>query len=147
MLKRASSDLAVEEVDDYVKDVSQNLDSEPLDEAMEACRDELYRGIRSAFNSSVDPETGVSWAPRKREGDGHPLLIDTGALLQSAVGSGPGMIQRLDAREVTIGSSVYYGKFHQYGTNKMPARPFMGASPETLDRCGEIIADAALELF
>lgn len=60
------------------------------------------------------------WAPRKasRRDDGHPLLIRSGTLRQS-------ISWRLEGDDtVVVGSGQKYARHHQFGTKRMPARPF-----------------------
>lgn len=60
---------------------------------------------------------------------GRPTLTRTGALRDSltwnGAGLGPGGIFEARPTYVLAGTSVPYGTFHQTGTVKMPARPFM----------------------
>ena len=58
------------------------------------------------------------WAPRKGGGR-HPLLIRSGALRQSVFWKFSGD----DA--VVVGSDRKYAAYHQHGTKRMPARPFV----------------------
>ena len=57
------------------------------------------------------------WAPRKSGGK-HPLLIRSGNLRQSITWRWNGD----DA--VVVGSPAKYARYHQFGTKRMPARPF-----------------------
>ena len=58
------------------------------------------------------------WAPRKDKKAKHPLLIKSGSLRQS-------MSWRIAAPDtVQIGSDRKYAGYHQFGTKRMPARPF-----------------------
>ena len=77
------------------------------------------------------PEYRLSpWAPRKKPGDGHPLLIRSGHLRQS-------ISWKLDGDDaVVVGTSQEYAKYHQHGTKKMPARPFM-----PVDKTGQLMPD------
>lgn len=142
--------IPLEDFADYLVDVISEFETQPPSSLLEGLRDELRQGIREGFNSSSDPETGAGWPPRKRAGDGHPILINKGSLLQAATGGGAGSVGRIGTGEVTIGvsdASVGYAKFHQHGTSKMPPRPFMGASEKTLSTCGELIAESYLGIF
>jgi phage gpG-like protein len=109
----------------------------------------IHRRIRAGFNSSADPQTDENWAPRKGRYP-HPILIKTGRLMQAATGGGAGAIQEVAPKRLTIGvstASVPYGRFHQAGAGKMPARPFVGATPDVVDQIGEMIADEGLKAF
>ena len=60
----------------------------------------------------------AKWEPRKRKGDGHPLLIRSGNLRQS-------ITWRFNGDDaVVVGSPAKYARYHQFGTKRMPARPF-----------------------
>lgn len=112
-------------------------------------RKEALQAVRDNFTSSATPE-GRSWPPRKHRGDGHPLLIDTGRMLQAATGGGPGHVTRVQNDELTVGvddQKVPYAKYHNEGTRRMPRREFMGAGPKKIKQIGEILADAGLEAF
>ena len=81
-----------------------------------------------AFRSSMFRPS--PWAPRKKPGDGHPLLIRSGHLRQS-------ISWKLDGDDaVVVGTSQKYAKYHQYGTKKMPPRPFM-----PVDKTGRLMPD------
>lgn len=67
------------------------------------------------------------WAPRKDKKSTHPLLIKSGALRQS-------ISWRVTAPDtVVVGSDKKYASYHQFGTKRMPARPFF-----PVDRNGQL---------
>lgn len=109
-------------------------------------RKEVLQGVRDNFTSSVDPD-GKRWKPRKHKGDGHPLLIDTGKLLQSAVGTGGGRISQVTGSELTVGTTVKYATVHNEGTSRMPKREFMGVQKKRLKKIDKLIADAGMKAF
>lgn len=123
--------------------------------ALAEAKTELQRGMRAGFNSSIDVETGEGWAPRKRKYP-HPPLMKSGAMMQAATGGGAGSIARVQQQELEVGVSgdaIKYANYQQGGTKnkdgslRMVARPFVGASAETLDLIGEKVADAGLTVF
>lgn len=67
-------------------------------------------------------------------------LVKTGALRDS-------MKMRITEKdrsqvEATIGPTKFYGRFHEFGTKKMKARPFLRpAFDENSDKVQEVIAD------
>ena len=64
-----------------------------------------------------------SWAKRKDD-EPHPLLRKTGKLYNSWIKTGaPGNVFRFDKRWMEWGSSIPYGKYHEWGTSKMVERP------------------------
>ncbi len=84
-------------------------------------RQTIYR-IR-AEKTSPDGAPWAKWAAstarRKKRGDG--ILVGNGVLVGSISASVAG-------DTAVIGTNVFYGAFHQEGTSKMPARPFLGLS-------------------
>lgn len=101
---------------------------------------------RDHFTSSVSPD-GQAWPPRVILGDGHPILVDKGNLLQAATGGGAGHISQIMPRELVLGvrGDVSGAIYHAEGTSRMPARPFMGATESTEEKIGEQLADFVLE--
>jgi phage virion morphogenesis protein len=96
----------------------------------------LLNRIRTRFLQQVGPD-GKSWQPTTRTGQrkGGGILYDTGRLfhsLQYAV---------MTDGEAAIGTDVPYGKFHQFGTNKMPARTFLGVSEDDISPIQKLIID------
>ncbi|MGE5509940.1 MAG: phage virion morphogenesis protein [Bacteroidota bacterium] len=65
--------------------------------------------------------SGAAWAPKKRP-DGYGLLVRTGRMRNS-------IASRISGMTAEIGTNVHYAKYHQFGTRKMVARPFMGINP------------------
>ena len=73
------------------------------------------RATQAFRTSSFRPSP---WAPRKDKKAKHPLLIRSGNLRQSITWRWNGD----DA--VVVGSPAKYARYHQFGTKRMPARPF-----------------------
>lgn len=110
---------------------------------------EVLQGIRDNFTSSRSPD-GKRWKPRKHKGDGHPLLIDTGRMMQAATGGGAGRIQQVDGAELTVGvntSSVKYAGYHNDGTKTLPQREYMGVQTKRLRKIDDVIADDGMGMF
>lgn len=61
-------------------------------------------------------------ASKAAKGLSPAILQATGALLASLTSSGGGNFEEITDSSLTFGSSIPYGKFHQSGTSKMPAR-------------------------
>ncbi|HZV19954.1 MAG TPA: phage virion morphogenesis protein [Hyphomicrobiales bacterium] len=96
--------------------------------------------VRNQTVRHFQEETGPAgkWAPlkestvrRKRGGHGQ-ILSDTGRLKSSISPIVSGL-------EAEIGTNVFYGKFHQYGTRKMVARPFLGLAPRDTGELRKVI--------
>ena len=114
----------------------------------------VYQAIRDNFTSSATPDN-EDWPPRKRIGDGHPLLIDTGAMLQAATGAGPGAESEISKdgmgeHELAVSidaGAIPYAATHQYGDPRrnIPQREFFGMHEVAIDEAETIIADFAAE--
>lgn len=76
----------------------------------------------------------------KRKGRDSGLLIDTGMLFASLSGAQPA-VWEVGSEQIEVGTDREYAVFHQFGTKKMPARPFF-----PVDGGGELTAAAAREL-
>lgn len=143
------SDIAFDKLGETIERSLESIKLRSFQETMQSAKVKIHRNIRAGFNSSADPSTNENWKPRKRRYP-HPILIKTGAMMQAATGGGAGAIQRVEPRRLTIGvngETIFYARFHQTGVGALAARPFVGASDETLDSIGEEIADAGLSAF
>lgn len=90
-------------------------------------------------DTKQDPD-GRPWQPwamatirqRQREGSIRGgLLYRTGRLASS-------IAYRISAKTLTIFSKVPYAKYLQFGTTKMPARPFLGWDKASINRIKEL---------
>lgn len=147
--------IEAEAIRQYAAGVVDGLANGSFAPAMQECYTIVKQAHRDNFTSSAGPD-GSAWPARKVQGDGHPLLAETGALLQAATGGGMGHIARLEDRQMETGvdKSVEQGGIpgaavHEFGyaPKNIPARPWLGASEEKLKECDEIIADAGLAFF
>lgn len=118
-------------------------------------RELVLQAHRDNFTSSASPE-GENWAPRKRLGDGHPLLMESGALLQAATGGGAGHVTEVESRELRVGvdttteeGGIPGAIAHEFGDPRrnLPPRPWVGASEATLQKIDELVADAFFDLI
>jgi len=94
--------------------------------------------LSASASKTWDMRGRPAWAPRKDDKP-HPLMEKTGRLRQSmesrvatddavvkmSVASGDAWLEK--------GTSVFYGKFHQFGTRKMVARPFVQLHDEDVE--------------
>ena len=95
----------------------------PLTPLMREIKEIAEEAIAVNFLESEEA-SGQKWAARKRVYP-WPILIKSGHLMRSATTEGEaGHIEQIGDREVTTGTSVFYAGFHQYGTERMVARPF-----------------------
>tara|TARA_R100001129_G_scaffold172248_1_gene142812 strand:- start:74 stop:565 length:492 start_codon:yes stop_codon:yes gene_type:complete len=90
--------------------------------------------IDKAFTSK-GKSIGMNWPPlspayaawKSRHFPNRPLLVLRGHLRDSLTNesSRQMVFNRAGGRQLIIGTRIKYAKFHQYGTKKMPARPFV----------------------
>lgn len=104
-----------------------------------------HHAIRHNFETSTSP-SGRVWPPRKRIGDGHPLLIDTTKLMKAATGVGIGAVARAEARQAVVGvdrDQVPYAAVHQFGFPPMnlPQRAYLGVREDALRQIDKLVAD------
>ena len=94
-------------------------------------QDEVARVVQR-FEQSRSPD-GTAWQalkrPRPRGGD-RPLQ-DTGVLMGSITAQAHGNI-------LQIGTATDYAHYHQFGTQHIPARPFLGVSDDLLASIKEL---------
>lgn len=94
-------------------------------------QDEVARVVQR-FEQSRSPD-GTAWQalkrPRPRGGD-RPLQ-DTGVLMGS-------ITAQVHGNTLQIGTATDYAHYHQFGTQHIPARPFLGVSDDLLASVKEI---------
>lgn len=94
--------------------------------------------------------TGTQWEPLKPftiAKKGHSqILFESGDLRESLIHvGGPGNIAEVTPKTALFGTSIAYAMFHQEGTSRMPARPPVGISEESIDQLTNMVADATVE--
>lgn len=91
------------------------------------------KAIQHRITTSKESPSGKAWAPwsyatiKARQKDGtiaRGKLYHYGKLLKS-------FRTKVSNKMIEIGTNVRYAKYLQFGTNKMPARPFMGWNKES----------------
>ncbi len=102
-----------------------------------------------AFASETLPggEQWATLAPSTLRRKGHrKILFETGSLKESLVNmGGSGNINGVASRGLVFGTEMAYATFHQAGTLRMPVRPAIGVSEETVGKIANAIADATVE--
>lgn len=146
-------EIPVEQIEQHCAELVAGLASGDFSTGLrDKVRPIMLQAVRDNFTSSATPE-GVSWPARKVIGDGHPLLMDTGALLQASTGSGTGHVTVIERDAVEVGTDGTsgtggnpYAAVHNRGGIKVPVpqREFMGASEKRLREIDEQIADIGL---
>lgn len=94
----------------------------------------LNRGEAEVFDSS-GAAIGHRWpaaAQPERKTDPR-MLVATGQLSRSLEAQTGESVRTTTATELRFGTRVPYGRFHETGTSRMPARPFM-QMPDAINR-------------
>lgn len=102
---------------------------------MALCAALIQRQTINRIRSEKTAPDGTPWAPlsrNTRRKRGHGLLVDTGRLLGSIQAS------NTDTQAI-VGTNVNYAGYLQYGTRKMPARPFLGLSKSNTDEVQQAV--------
>ncbi len=104
------------------------------------------------FQGQHDPE-GTPWIPlkpqsRRRPRDkrakkrgGRPMILVDSGILRASVNSGPQHVERITSTSMEVGTAVDCGRWHMTGTRRMPARPFLGWTPQLVQQCEDVVAD------
>lgn len=76
-----------------------------------------YTDISQAYKTRKQKEVGFVY----------PILKRSGALAESITNPSDSnsIAKIINKRTLILGSSIFYGPFHQYGTKHMPARPWV----------------------
>lgn len=143
--------MTIDEFAAELDDITRRIDKEPASGALERCRNLVLCDIADNFDKGMSAD-GAAWPPRQVAGDGHPLLIETRALVDAATGNGAGSINEIDGRELQLGvdgSIIPYAATHNFGdpARNIPQRKFASAQDVTLKECAELIADELLIKF
>lgn len=150
MSRNRPNSFYAEDADSQCALMGQDLVRGPYTRVMEAASPIVDQSVRDSFTSSASPD-GVNWPSRKNIGDGHPLGIDTGKMLQAAVDQGSGHIERpgpFSLEKGVQGNEVPYAGFFSDGTSRMPAREFMGLDERGADAVAELLGDFVMgEIF
>lgn len=108
-----------------------NGDLSPL---LDAIGTVLRDSTHQRFNTKIAPD-GVRWAnlmpntvKRKRNNN---ILVDGGELSR--------ILYQVTAHSVAVGTDTNYGAYHQLGTSRMVARPFLGISNQDEQDINSII--------
>jgi phage gpG-like protein len=99
------------------------------------------------FHGGHSPD-GVPWLPlvrpsAKRGGASAKPLRNTDHLMASVAAKGDGHLENGSDTSFVWGTNVSYAPYHQFGTGRIPARPFLGVNDRMLETIGAILAEHA----
>jgi phage gpG-like protein len=133
------------EIDDHLfvaelEGLKHKLDYMPSNEIAKL----ILQGIHQTFDDAgasdaviEDHTVDFEWAERQEEGDGHPLLIDSGGLYNSFFYN---ITKEDNDVMIDFESGMPYAGFLNNGTKFMPPRPFFLVRETTLQDIEEILA-------
>lgn len=112
----------------------------------------LASEAKECFRTESDPWR-KKWAPLKRpyryrggKRTKARILQDTGALRSSVTSAfAAGNVRQRTSTSLTWGTQLPYAGYHQDGTAKIPARPFLGLNDKTMDRIDQVLGDYAAD--
>lgn len=129
------------EVQNAIGDIRKKLDN-PRN-LMQEIGDIIAEDIKNMISVRKTSPSDQPWAPwadstrKSRERKGNAalgLLVDSGTLLRSITSQVIG-----SHHTVQIGTNVHYAEYLNNGTNKMPARPFIGISKRAQEGINQAI--------
>lgn len=119
--------------------------------ALAVVADDLREMIAEQF-ATEGAAGGTPWAPlaastlKKKRETRRGILNVTGALLASLTEAGsPGHVEKVDGRQLLLGSALPYATFHQTGTRRMPARPIIALSGDRAEGRLAILGGAVVQ--
>ncbi|MDX1371755.1 MAG: hypothetical protein R3321_04760 [Nitrososphaeraceae archaeon] len=108
------------------------IDTNASRKAMKKLASNFKRFLKSYWLRQSSPIDNRKWVARK-DNEPHPILNKSGNMMRKT-------IFKSDNNQL-IARMVEYGIFHQFGTEKMPERPWIGLTDEAV----EFFVDELLE--
>lgn len=105
---------------------------------VETIRAVLIRQVEHSFMHRVDPQ-GNPWAPLKQPSRA------TGAMQRQAIESIRQGSVTSDGFRSADGLQVFYWRYQNYGTSRIPARPFWAVSAEVVQIVDDFIVEASVK--
>lgn len=138
------------EADEVFSAFASSLESGDLTPAFRSCIEVASEGFSDNFGATKAPYG--TWPPHSPvtvaiHGP-HPLLILTGDMYRAVTKEGSeGRIQDLEPRSLVLGTDLFYAAWQQYGTAKIPPRPFLWLDKPFVVQVTEVFADASYRIF
>lgn len=129
--------------DREISGLADRFASDPLTDALKACREVLFKAFGDNFRNQASPG-GSPWPARKDPRPSHPLLILTGALFQSVTSSfGEGHVERIGNREMEVGTALPYSAAQNFGypERNIAQREYMGIDDTAADELAGVLSD------
>jgi phage gpG-like protein len=126
---------------------SDELATGSLEQPLRDCIGLLNNGFEDNFDATKAPYgQWPAHAPYTIQKYGpHPLLILTGVMKASVTESGSASrIEEVGTRQLAIGTDLFYAPYQQFGTRKIPPRPFLWLDAPWVDQVAERFATGVL---
>lgn len=102
--------------------------------------EKLFYQIEAQQFGSEGSRGGSKWVPlsakykrwKELKYPGRPILVRTGEMKASLLGSGGNAIRDLTEDSLTLGSRLPYAKYHQRGGGRLPQRPPIVVTPSDI---------------
>jgi len=127
---------------------------------LEAVREWWYSWQSAVFAEEGSELLGRKWQPlshnyaawKERHFPGRPILELTGALRDAMTGKGSGAWRKVEKKSMTLGTQgIDYTFAHNFGTDRLPARKFIGSTREALvdldKRMQDVLADVKRDIL
>jgi len=147
--------IPIEQFNAWIGKLVQKVENPDVAPSFKTWMEEFAQNIAEGFQGSHS-QFGQTWPPLKHprpkghNQDPHPL-IDTGALMASVTSDAGDSIREITVGHgestLTFGTSIAYGIFHQTGTSRVPARPFLNVNQDQADRAAELFAQTIIRTF
>jgi phage gpG-like protein len=108
-----------------------SLPAAQANDPFDGAKDEMAKLFRLAQEENFireEDERGNAWAPRTRDYPWLTLRKTLKMMSAASIKGATGNFEEIQHRRLTLGvdgRGVFYAKFHQFGTRKMPARRFL----------------------
>jgi phage gpG-like protein len=141
--------IPIERFADWSRGLEQAVNHPAVQPALKEIAQQLAGDLGRGFISSESPD-GEPWAdlkhPRPRgHNTGTRPLIDFGDLMLSVIDESSDHIEIITDDSLTYGTSDPKAHFHQDGTSKMVARPFMGFTQDRITQAARTVMQQVMQ--
>ncbi len=139
----------VSEFPAFMKGIEAQLERPEAGPALDEWLTDFMKDVAAGFESGHS-QFGEEWAKLKRRrpaGHDHPNqpLIDTEALMKSVTGHDAGTMEVNAGNYLMYGTSLFYAAFHQSGTSRIPARPFLNVNDAQIVQAVSLITNEIIK--
>jgi phage gpG-like protein len=149
-----TKEISPDDLGEFLESVERLAENPSVKRGLQRTAEEFVGELGEMMVRSVSPD-GRPYAPLKNpRPPGHNQnsgpLIDTGQMMLSLISDAEGHLESIGDDRAEVGTNDFKAIFHQFGTKKMVARPFVGVNDEMADiaqiRVAEDLADQIVDL-